>query len=92
MEGEKSTVERRREVLRQSCIHPPHISLWWCMRSLTSAGGVSQKQEMLVNQKQFYELATSGQEFNACMAYTCTYILPQARANHRDNEQSEQAN
>ena len=31
------------------------------------------------------------QEFDARMAYTCTYILPEARGNHRDNEQSERA-
>ena len=30
------------------------------------------------------------QEFNAHLAYTCTYIL--CAGNHRDNEQSEQAN
>ena len=33
------------------------------------------------------------QEFDAHAAYTCTYILPEARrGNHRDNEQSERAN
>ena len=32
------------------------------------------------------------QEFDARMAYTCTFMLPEARDNHQDNEQSERAN
>ena len=31
------------------------------------------------------------QEFDARMAYTCTYILPEARGYHRDNERSKRA-